>query len=185
MNIHDKLELQYKQNQAATDKDGIIAAKLRKKLIDTLSSYGILDAERKPSDTSAAETSANRDGDVDKFDVNAKKFGKKEKSLNKLDRMWKEAELSGLSADELKALKEEFTHYQEKVDMYYSLFDDSAKNRYASTLFVFFLRVKQLPPNCLNTVRALCFFSFFFFFAVQANVLNSYAHFMSRLTVAA
>lgn len=164
MNIHDKLELQYKQNQAETDKDGIIAAKLRKKLINTLSSYGILDAERKPSDN-AAETKTNGDGDADKFDDNAKKFSKKEKSLQKLDRMWKEAELSGLSVDELNALKEEFAHYQEKVDMYYSLFDDSAKNRYASMLFV--VRVKQLPQNCVNTEHrersVHCGFFFFFF----------------------
>lgn len=172
MNIHDKLELQYKQNQAETDKDGIIAAKLRKKLISTLSSYGILDAERKPSDI-AADTNKNGDGAADESDVNAKKFSKKEKSLQKLDRMWKEAELSGLSADELNALKEEFAHYQEKVDMYYSLFDDSAKNRYASMLFV--VRVEQLPQNCVNTehrARSVHCVFFFSLFAVKANVIH-------------
>lgn len=141
MKIQDKEELQYKQYQAATDKDGTVAAKLRRKLIDTMSTYGLLDAERKPGDSDAATTATDTKRDVDsqgndendKLDVNAKKFTKKEKSLYKLDRMWKEAEASGLTVDELNALKEEFTHYQEKVDMYYSLFDDSAKNRYAST----------------------------------------------------
>lgn len=95
-----------------------------------MSSYGLLDAERKSGDNTETATDTNRD---DKLDVNAQKFSKKEKSLHKLDKMWKEAEASGLTVDELNALKEEFAHYQEKVDMYYSLFDDSAKNRYAST----------------------------------------------------
>lgn len=159
MKIQDKEELQYKQYQAANDKDGVVAAKLRKKLIDTMSSYGLLDAEYKPADSEApaaeAKSSIDRDGDEDETDklvVDAKKYTKKEKSLNKLDRMWKEAEASGLSVDELKALKEEFAHYQEKVDMYYSLFDDSAKNRYASMYTCYTAVVKLFKHNMFGIV---------------------------------
>lgn len=157
MKIQDKEELQYKQYQAANDKDGVIAAKLRKKLIDTMSSYGLLDAEHKPTDSEApaakAKSSINDDEDeTDKMVLDAKKYSKKEKSLNKLDKMWKEAEASGLSVDELNALKEEFAHYQEKVDMYYSLFDDSAKNRYASMYTCYTVVVKLFKHNMFRIV---------------------------------
>lgn len=157
----------YKQYEAENDKDGVAAAKLRKKLIDTMDSFGLLDAERKPdTDQSTDTTNTNRrDDQSDKSDVDAKKFTKKEKSLYKLDKMWKEAEASGLSVEELNALKEEFAHYQEKVDMYYSLFDDSAKNRYAS-MYEF---ATQLPSNCANTQRAV---RLAFFCAIHTNVIH-------------
>lgn len=45
----------------------------------------------------------------------------KDKKLNKL---WVKAEQSGFNVDELRALKEEFTHHQDKIDQYFSLLSD-------------------------------------------------------------
>lgn len=44
----------------------------------------------------------------------------KDKKLNKL---WEKAEKSGFDQKELKTLKEEFEHYQDKIDEYYSLLE--------------------------------------------------------------
>jgi hypothetical protein len=53
----------------------------------------------------------------------------KDKKLNKL---WEKAEKGGFNQDELKTLKEEFTHHQEKIDEYYGLLEtlnaDDEKN---------------------------------------------------------
>lgn len=51
----------------------------------------------------------------DKF-INKSLF--KDKKLNML---WAKAEASGFTSEELVALKEEFTHHQEKIDQYYDL----------------------------------------------------------------
>jgi len=51
----------------------------------------------------------------------------KNKSLfkdKKLVRLWEKAELSGFTAEELKSLKQEFDHHQDKVDVYYSLLEN-------------------------------------------------------------
>lgn len=42
----------------------------------------------------------------------------KDKKLNKL---WSKAEAAGFTTQELLALKEEFSHHQDKIDEYYSL----------------------------------------------------------------
>lgn len=39
----------------------------------------------------------------------------------KLNFLWEKAEVAGFTADELKYLKNEFNHHQDKVDVYYSL----------------------------------------------------------------
>jgi hypothetical protein len=44
----------------------------------------------------------------------------KDKKLNKL---WEKAEKSGFNEKELKALKEEFVHHQDKIDEYYMLME--------------------------------------------------------------
>lgn len=55
----------------------------------------------------------------------------KDKKLNKL---WEKAEKSGFDQKELKTLKEEFQHYQDKIDEYYSLLEtlnaDDKKSRF-------------------------------------------------------
>lgn len=42
----------------------------------------------------------------------------------KLNYLWSKAETSGFTHEELVALREEFTHHQEKIDQYYDLFDE-------------------------------------------------------------
>lgn len=47
----------------------------------------------------------------------------------KLNYLWTKAEASGFTMEELLALREEFTHHQEKIDQYYDLLsDDSPKD---------------------------------------------------------
>lgn len=63
----------------------------------------------------------------------------KDKKLNKL---WEKAEISGFTPEELKALKEEFQHHQDKVDMYYSLLENigsQKKSEYHHSMLNFFL----------------------------------------------
>lgn len=49
----------------------------------------------------------------------------KDKKLNKL---WQKAEMAGFTAEELSALKEEFSHHQDKVDQYFQLLADVRTN---------------------------------------------------------
>lgn len=42
----------------------------------------------------------------------------------KLAKLWAKAELAGFTGEELKALKEEFNHHQDKIDEYYSILGD-------------------------------------------------------------
>ena len=44
----------------------------------------------------------------------------------KLNFLWTKAEASGFTMEELLALREEFTHHQEKIDQYYDLFSDES-----------------------------------------------------------
>lgn len=115
--MQDKEEIQYKQYNAEKDKDGKLAAALRNKLIDIMKNYNLFDEEEyKKKDSQNYK--------------NRSLF--KDKKLNKL---WERAEVAGLSADELNELKEEFDHYQNKVDLYYSLLDsldETSKNRQTS-----------------------------------------------------
>lgn len=130
MKMQDKEEIQYKQNNRDGDKDGSDAAKLRGKLIGIMKAYNLLDY----SDHDKNE----KPGKHDKYskargDYYANKIGTfKDKKLNKL---WNKAELAGFTADELGELKKEFSHYDEKVEMYYKLLDnldETIKKRYES-----------------------------------------------------
>lgn len=44
----------------------------------------------------------------------------KDKKLNKL---WERAETGGFTAEELSALKEEFEHHEEKIQLYYNMIE--------------------------------------------------------------
>lgn len=129
LKLQDKEELQFKQSFKDTDKDGTLEAKLRRQLINTMTNYDLL------------ETIGTDD------EVNPQKFKepKKEKADNyrnkslfkdkKLNNLWDKAEAAGFAAAELDALKTEFTHYQDKLDIYYSLvdsLDETIKDQYGS-----------------------------------------------------
>ena len=49
----------------------------------------------------------------------------KDKKLNKL---WEKAEKGGFTQEELKTLKEEFSHHQDRIDEYYSLLETLNQN---------------------------------------------------------
>lgn len=55
----------------------------------------------------------------------------------KLNYLWSKAENSGFTHEELVALREEFSHHQEKIDQYYDLFDDNSgkEDAYRSKYF--------------------------------------------------
>lgn len=133
MKTQDKEEIQYKQNTKETDQDGSLAAKLRDKLIGIMKAYNLLDYSDHDKN--------GKPGKYDKYskdrnDMYANKVATfKDKKLNKL---WNKAEMAGFTADELTNLKKEFAHYEEKVDLYYKLYDDldqKIKNRYESKRF--------------------------------------------------
>lgn len=127
LKLQDKEEVNYKQYRAEKDKDGTMAAKLRSKLVEIMRNYELLIGE-------------TADRDFDKKNKGSDKY--KNRSLfkdQKLSKLWENAEVAGLSPDELDSLREEFHHYQDKVDIYSSLLDslnESTENRLASTCAV-------------------------------------------------
>lgn len=148
MKTQDKEEIQYKQNDRESDKEGTGAAKLREKLIGIMKAYNLLDY-------SDHDSKYEKPGKYDKYSKDrgdyANKVGTfKDKKLNKL---WNKAELAGFTADELSELKKEFAHYDEKVEMYYKLLDnldEQIKKRYESKSFYFytFLCLKMFLNTC-------------------------------------
>lgn len=121
LKIQDKEELAWKQlNAQHHDKEGIKADDLRKKLIGIMSTYDLLEH---------FDETQNRD-EVKKYKgaIDADDHEKyKNKSLfkdKKLNKLWDKAEVSGFTPEELQALKEEFEHHQEKIDLYYELLDN-------------------------------------------------------------
>lgn len=135
MKTQDKEELQYKQTDRENDQDGMIAARLREKLIAIMKSYNLLDIDGEQQ---------NKYGKPEKFDKYSKdkadyhnnKVGTfKDKKLN---RLWDKAEMAGFTPDELVDLKKEFAHYEEKLEIYYKLYDDldqKIKDRSRSKFF--------------------------------------------------
>ncbi|XP_039490955.1 alpha-2-macroglobulin receptor-associated protein [Drosophila santomea] len=131
LKIHDKEEIAWKQlNSQHKDKDGLKADELRRKLIGIMSSYDLLEHF---DDTQDAEKLKpyKKFHDADEKHRNKSLF--KDKKLN---RLWEKAEISGFTAEELKSLKQEFDHHQDKVDVYYSLLEnigtvDTAKHENA------------------------------------------------------
>lgn len=130
MKIQDKEEIQYKQNERESDKDGTVAAKLRGKLTGIMKSYNLLDY--------SDHDKHDKPGKYDKYskdrgDYYANKVSTfKDKKLNKL---WNKAEMAGFTTEELTELKKEFAHYDDKVEMYYKLLDnldETIKKRYES-----------------------------------------------------
>ncbi|CAG2062315.1 unnamed protein product [Timema podura] len=90
---------------------------MRKKLIGIMSTYGLLEHFEDMQDPKQVKQHKAYNGASDKH-INKSLF--KDKKLNKL---WDKAETGGFTAEELQALKEEFTHHQEKIDQYHSLLD--------------------------------------------------------------
>lgn len=110
LTLQDKVERELKKVQAEDrDKDGMKEAEVRQRLLNILSRYYLSDVISVPP----APVLSN-DVPQDFHD-------------KKLQKMWKKAELSGFTDDELRQLKEEFWHQQHKLDEYNSLKEEGYK----------------------------------------------------------
>lgn len=118
LKIHDKEEIAWKKMKAdGLDKDGSQEAIMRKRLIGIMSTYGLLEHFEEVNTDKQGQHKAYNEASDDY--INKSLF--KDKKLNKL---WEKAEKAGFTATELKALREEFGHHQDKIDQYYSLLRD-------------------------------------------------------------
>uniref|UniRef100_A0A0A9WRM6 Alpha-2-macroglobulin receptor-associated protein n=1 Tax=Lygus hesperus TaxID=30085 RepID=A0A0A9WRM6_LYGHE len=116
LKVHDKEEMQWKRLAAeGSDKDGLLEAELRRKLTSIMNVYGLLEHFEDVPDPRQFKPHNSYPGRVDDH-LNRHLF--RDKKLNKL---WEKAERSGFTPEELRMLKEEFDHHQEKVDQYYSI----------------------------------------------------------------
>ncbi|KAK9695341.1 Alpha-2-macroglobulin RAP, N-terminal domain [Popillia japonica] len=116
LKLYDKEELVWKKIKSdGQDKDGLREAELRKKFLEIMTMYGLLDNFEDAPNYSPPKMFNEESEDR----INKSLF--KDKKLNKL---WSKIETAGFTSIELKALQEEFTHHQDKIDQYYSLLTD-------------------------------------------------------------
>lgn len=87
-----------------------------------MDNYGLLDQAENVDDPEKYRAFKPMNEASDKH-INKSLF--KDKKLNKL---WQKAETAGFTNEELAALKEEFSHHQDKIDQYYSLLHDVKGN---------------------------------------------------------
>ncbi|XP_053593319.1 alpha-2-macroglobulin receptor-associated protein [Microplitis demolitor] len=118
LKMHDKEELVYKHyKEEGKDTEGLEAARLRKKLIGIMSTYGLLEHF---AETDDPELLKHHKPLNDGSNYVAKDMFK-DKKLNQL---WAKAEHAGFTGEELEALKEEFSHHQDKINEYMSILSD-------------------------------------------------------------
>jgi len=112
LKLHDKEELALKKLKAEYgDKDGLREAEVRKRFNGILNHYGL--------GKSNNEAEAKEDEVKKKAADNLRLFKDK-----KLDRLWEKARQSEeMREEDLKILKMEFEHYQEKMDQYNRLME--------------------------------------------------------------
>lgn len=102
------------------DKDGLKEAQLRKKLLNIMDMYGLLEQFE---NVDPAKKQSKKHNEANDDHINKSLF--KDKKLNKL---WAKAENAGFTSIELQALREEFTHHQDKIDEYYSILEEAKEN---------------------------------------------------------
>lgn len=156
MRIHDKEELALKHLKSEKPKefnDGLKEADLRRKLIEIMSTYGLLEVMEGQDIDNPEQLKHNSpmEGKVKNFNYRTKALFK-DKKLNKL---WDRVELSGsFSTEEMKALKEEFQHHEEKVDFYFSLIENlDVKNKKNDEHHKSKLKLQSLIPIYRNFFR--------------------------------
>lgn len=124
LKIHDKEEITLKRVKAeGLDKEGLKEAELRKKLLDIMKRFDLIEHFEEVHDASKHKYHKAMNEASDDY-INKSLF--KDKKLNKL---WAKAETAGFTTEELEALKEEFTHHQNKIDQYYSVLQDVKENQ--------------------------------------------------------
>ncbi|XP_043189612.1 alpha-2-macroglobulin receptor-associated protein-like, partial [Amphibalanus amphitrite] len=120
--LQDKQELTWKRlKNEGGDKDGLKEAQLRARLLETLNRYGL--ARYHPSGHAYARVADDTPTPTPKVTMH-RLF--KDKKLN---RLWEKAEKSGFSQEELKALRQEFQHHQDRVDEYHLLVEEHHQAR--------------------------------------------------------
>lgn len=108
---HEADELSLKKLKAHNqDKDGLVEASVRKRLLSIMAKYSL---ERYLDDISATPQKAES-----VFKTEAPKNIPTFRD-SKLDKLWKKAEKAGFSQEQLMVLHEEFQHQQEKLDDHY------------------------------------------------------------------
>ncbi|XP_043268445.1 alpha-2-macroglobulin receptor-associated protein isoform X2 [Venturia canescens] len=118
LKIHDKEEIALKHLKAdGGDEDGLEENRMRKKLMGIMSTYGLL---KHFADTGHSKLPKHHKPLNDGSNYVAKDIFDDQR----LNMLWAKAERAGFDSDELQALKEEFTHHQNKVDEYKSLLED-------------------------------------------------------------
>ncbi|KAG7174057.1 alpha-2-macroglobulin receptor-associated protein-like [Homarus americanus] len=119
LKMQDKEEMTLKKLKTdGGDKEGLKEAELRKKLRGIMVRYNLSDDLRDNRTPASKEAYLN--------EVTDQKILKAIFKDKKLNRLWEKAESSGFTEPELKALKEEFQHHQDKVDDYYSLINTAS-----------------------------------------------------------
>lgn len=135
LKLHDKEEITWKKLKAdGLDADGMKEADLRSKLTGIMSTYGLLHHFEEITDPAVLKAHRFKDSST-LYQINKSLF-----QDQRLNHLWDKAEKAGFSAEELQALKEEFTHHQEKVDQYYNLLNDvNPKDEHHKSGYNFFL----------------------------------------------
>lgn len=119
--LQDKEEIALKKLKTEDlDKDGLKEATLRKSFNAIINKYGLSDHYTTDDDNTRKNQVSS---EVPEQMIDKRLF--KDKKLNKL---WDQVEKSGFSDEELKTLKEEFQHHQEKIDVYHNLIDKVNKD---------------------------------------------------------
>lgn len=122
LKIQDKEEMALKRAKAeGLDKDGLKEAELRKKLLDIMTRFDLIEHFEDVDDPSKHKPHKPLNEPSENY-INKSLF--KDKKLNKL---WEKAEIAGFTTAELEALREEFNHHQDKIDQYYALLHDAKK----------------------------------------------------------
>lgn len=123
LKIHDKEEITLKRIKSeGLDKEGLKEAELRKKLLDIMNRFDLIEHFEEVQDPLKHKHHKAMNEASEDY-INKSLF--KDKKLNKL---WAKAETAGFTTEELEALKEEFTHHQNKIDQYYAVLQDVKEN---------------------------------------------------------
>jgi len=121
LKVQDKEEITWKKlRHEGKDKEGLKEAELRRKLANIMELYNLMEHYEEGY---VRKKEPDAHNEAAEGYINKSLF--KDKKLNKL---WSKAELSGFTAAEMQALKEEFDHHQNKIDTYYSILSDVKDN---------------------------------------------------------
>lgn len=114
LKVQDKEELAWKK-MAGQDKEGLKEAELRSKLKAIVDKFDLSDQFKHHQEEPPEHPNvARKEG-----------YMFRDKKLNKL---WMKVQKAGLSDQELRTLKEEFQHHQDKIDQFYATQDKDEKD---------------------------------------------------------